>query len=128
MPKKQDKKTGDLEVPVEEMEVVKVPVPTPGTVVKARITRIVRGRLKDLVDIERIRNPQVRERFTRNKDRIAIQVWFEIEGVEYRQTFLYSISRNSNLVALMRKYGELRKGMEIEVTFNERGFPRIVLD
>lgn len=113
---------------VKEFESLKLPVPKPGVIHKAVVVGLKKGKLRDLVDIERIRNEAVRKRMMDNAEREALQVEFEIEGVVYRQTFLWSLHPKSNLVALIKKYGELKKGMEIEVVFNERGYPKINLE
>jgi len=113
---------------VEELEEFKLPVPEPGKVVKARITAIYKGKLKDLIDINAIRNEAIRERFKRNAGRDAIQIEFEYQGVKFTQTFLISTNPRSNLVRLMKKYKALKVGMEIDITFNERGRPRIYIE
>lgn len=113
---------------VKELESLKLPVPKPGVVHKAVVVGLRKGKLKELVNIERIRNENVKKRFMENAEREALQVEFEVEGIVYRQTFLWSLHPKSNLVALIKKYGELKKGMEIEVVFNQRGYPRINLE
>jgi len=123
----EEEKVEEISLSVEELDVVKVPLPGTGETIKARITKIVRGKLGDLIDIESIRNPVVRERMAQKSSRYALQIWYEIDGMEYRETLLYSLHPNSKLVQLLKKYGELKKGMEIEVTINERGYPRIAV-
>jgi len=113
---------------VEEIEEFSIPTPEPGKVVKATITAIYKGKLKDLIDIEAIRNEVVKQRFKRNAGRDAIQIEFDVNGIKYRQVFIITTNPRSNLVKLMKKYKKLKVGMEIDVVFNERGLPRIYLE
>jgi len=113
---------------VEEVEEISIPLPKVGEKIKAKVKAIYRGRVEELVPIERIRNDVVRQRYENMKGREAIQLVLDIGGFEVRRTIPISTRPNSRFYRLMKKYGKLRKGMEIEVTTDANGRLRIVYD
>jgi hypothetical protein len=113
----------------QELEEIQFEVPVPGKMAKAKITKIVRGKLGVLIPIERIRNEAIKERLMQRADRDAIQIEVEHQGIRSRMTMIVSSAPNSTFYRLMKKYkGRLKVGDEIEVIFNDRGFPRPYLD
>ena len=88
---------------------------------KAKIVRILKGKLGDFIPASKIKNPQYVERD-------AIQMYFETEdGRRFRETFTLSTAANSKLRRFITKYGPPKVGMEIEYQEDARGFPRVVL-
>jgi hypothetical protein len=102
----------------EEIEELSISVSPRG---KARIVRILKGKLGDFIPAAKIKNPNYVERD-------AIQVFFETEdGRRFRETFTLSTAANSKLRRFITKYGPPKVGMEIEYQEDARGFPRVVL-
>jgi hypothetical protein len=102
----------------EEIEELSISVSTRG---KAKVIRILKGRLGDFIPASKIRNPQY-------VDRDAIQVYFETEdGRHFRETFTLSTAANSKLRRYIAKYGAPKVGQEIEYQEDARGFPRVLL-
>jgi len=102
----------------EEIEELSISVSTKG---KAKVIRILKGRLGDFIPASKIRNPQY-------VDRDAIQVYFETEdGRHFRETFTLSTAANSKLRRYIAKYGPPKLGQEIEYQEDARGFPRVLL-
>ena len=101
----------------------------PQSVYEAEIYKIYRGKLKDLIDIEAIRNPQVKERYEQQKDRDALEIWFKVkeDNTEkyYKEVVLISRHPNSKLVKILRTYGKIKVGMKIQVYTTKWGYPRI---
>jgi hypothetical protein len=88
---------------------------------KAKIVRILKGKLSDFIPVAKIKNPNYVERD-------AIQMYFETEdGRRFRETFTLSTAANSKLRRFITKYGPPKVGMEIEYQEDARGFPRVVL-
>jgi len=88
---------------------------------KAKIVRILKGKLSDFIPAAKIKNPNYVERD-------AIQMYFETEdGRRFRETFTLSTAANSKLRRFITKYGPPKVGMEIEYQEDARGFPRVVL-
>jgi len=88
---------------------------------KAKVVKILKGKLGDFIPAAKIKNPQY-------VDRDAIQVYFETEdGRRFRETFTLSTAANSKLRRFITKYGPPKVGMEIEYQEDARGFPRVVL-
>jgi len=88
---------------------------------KAKIVRMLKGKLGDFIPASKIRNPNY-------VDRDAIQIFFETEdGRHFRETFTLSTAANSKLRRFIAKYGPPKVGMEVEYQEDSRGFPRIVL-
>ena len=88
---------------------------------KAKVIRILKGKLGDFIPASKIKNPQYVERD-------AIQMFFETEdGRRFRETFTLSTAANSKLRRFITKYGPPKVGMEIEYQEDARGFPRVVL-
>ena len=102
----------------EEISELSISVSTKG---KAKVVRILKGRLGDFIPAAKIRNPQY-------VDRDAIQVYFETEdGRHFRETFTLSTAANSKLRRYIAKYGPPKLGQEIEYQEDARGFPRVLL-
>ena len=102
----------------EEIEELNISVSPRG---KAKITRMLKGKLGDFIPASKIRNPNY-------VDRDAIQIFFETEdGRHFRETFTLSTAANSKLRRFIAKYGPPKVGMEVEYQEDARGFPRIVL-
>jgi len=88
---------------------------------KAKVVRILKGKLGDFIPAAKIKNQQY-------VDRDAIQMYFETEdGRRFRETFTLSTAANSKLRRYISKYGPPKVGQEIEYQEDARGFPRIVL-
>ena len=88
---------------------------------KAKIVRILKGKLGDFIPASKIKNPNYVERD-------AIQMYFETEdGRRFRETFTLSTAANSKLRRFVTKYGPPKVGMEIEYQEDARGFPRVLL-
>ena len=102
----------------EEISELSISVSTKG---KAKVIRILKGKLGDFIPAAKIRNPQY-------VDRDAIQVYFETEdGRHFRETFTLSTAANSKLRRYIAKYGAPKVGQEIEYQEDARGFPRVLL-
>ena len=102
----------------EEIEELSISVSPRG---KARIVRILKGKLGDFIPAAKIKNPNYVERD-------AIQMYFETEdGRRFRETFTLSTAANSKLRRYIAKYGPPKLGQEIEYQEDARGFPRVVL-
>jgi len=88
---------------------------------KAKVIRILKGKLSDFIPAAKIKNPNY-------VDRDAIQVYFETEdGRRFRETFTLSTAANSKLRRFITRYGPPKVGMEIEYQEDARGFPRVML-
>jgi len=88
---------------------------------KAKVIRILKGKLSDFIPEQKIKNPNY-------VDRDAIQIFFETEdGRRFRETFTLSTATNSKLRRYIVKYGPPKVGQEIEYQEDTRGFPRVVL-
>ena len=88
---------------------------------KAKVIRILKGKLSDFIPVAKIKNPNY-------VDRDAIQMYFETEdGRRFRETFTLSTAANSKLRRFITRYGPPKVGMEIEYQEDARGFPRVVL-
>ncbi len=88
---------------------------------KAKVIRILKGKLSDFIPEQKIKNPNY-------VDRDAIQVYFETEdGRRFRETFTLSTAANSKLRRYIAKYGAPKLGQEIEYQEDSRGFPRVLL-
>jgi hypothetical protein len=88
---------------------------------KAKVIRILKGKLSDFIPASKIKNPNY-------VDRDAIQMFFETEdGRHFRETFTLSTAANSKLRRYIAKYGPPKLGQEIEYQEDARGFPRVLL-
>ena len=102
----------------EEIEELNISVSPRG---KAKVVKILKGKLSDFIPVAKIRNPQY-------VDRDAIQVSFMTEdGRHFRETFTLSTAANSKLRRFISRYGPPKVGQEVEFQEDSRGFPRIVL-
>jgi len=102
----------------EEIEELNISVSPRG---KAKVVRILKGKLSDFIPEQKIKNPNY-------VDRDAIQVYFETEdGRRFRETFTLSTAANSKLRRYIAKYGPPKLGQEIEYQEDARGFPRVLL-
>ena len=120
-PKASDVISGQPEPEVagpEEIEELNISVSPRG---KAKVVRILKGKLGDFIPAAKIKNPQYVERD-------AIQVSFMTEdGRHFRETFTLSTAANSKLRRYIAKYGPPKVGQEVEYQEDSRGFPRVVL-
>jgi hypothetical protein len=88
---------------------------------KAKVVKILKGKLGDFIPAAKIKNPNY-------VDRDAIQVSFMTEdGRHFRETFTLSTAANSKLRRYIAKYGPPKLGQEIEYQEDARGFPRVLL-
>jgi hypothetical protein len=88
---------------------------------KAKVVKILKGKLSDFIPVAKIKNQQY-------VDRDAIQMYFETEdGRRFRETFTLSTAANSKLRRYIAKYGPPKVGQEVEYQEDARGFPRVVL-
>ena len=88
---------------------------------KAKVVKILKGKLGDFIPASKIKNQQY-------VDRDAIQMYFETEdGRRFRETFTLSTAANSKLRRYITRYGPPKVGQEIEYQEDARGFPRVVL-
>ena len=102
----------------EEIEELSISVSPRG---KAKVVKILKGKLGDFIPAAKIKNPNYVERD-------AIQVFFETEdGRRFRETFTLSTAANSKLRRYIAKYGPPKVGQEVEYQEDARGFPRVVL-
>jgi len=102
----------------EEIEELNISVSSKG---KAKVVKILKGKLGDFIPASKIRNPSY-------VDRDAIQVSFMTEdGRHFRETFTLSTAANSKLRRYIAKYGAPKVGQEVEYQEDARGFPRVVL-
>jgi len=107
----------EVEGPV-EIEELNITVSPKG---KARVIKILKGKLSDFIPVSKIRNPNY-------TDRDAIQISFITEdGRHFRETFTLSTATNSKLRRYITKYGPPKLGQEVEYQEDSRGFPRVVL-
>jgi hypothetical protein len=88
---------------------------------KAKVVRILKGKLSDFIPESKLKNPQY-------SDREAVQIYFETEdGRRFRETFTLSTATNSKLRRYISRYGAPKVGQEIEYQEDARGFPRVML-
>ena len=107
----------DMQGPVEITE-LDIKVNASG---KAKITKIVKGKLGDFIPAAKLRNPDY-------ATRDAIQVFFQTEdGRQFRETFTLSTAANSKLRRFIAKYGTPKVGLEVNYQEDTRGFPRVSL-
>jgi hypothetical protein len=102
----------------EEVEELNISVSPRG---KAKVVRILKGKLSDFIPAAKIKNPQYVERE-------AVQISFMTEdGRHFRETFTLSTAANSKLRRYIARYGAPKVGQEVEFQEDSRGFPRVVL-
>jgi len=107
----------DMQGPVEITE-LDIKVNASG---KAKITKIVKGKLGDFIPAAKLRNPDY-------ATRDAVQVFFQTEdGRTFRETFTLSTAANSKLRRFIAKYGTPKVGLEVNYQEDTRGFPRVSL-
>jgi hypothetical protein len=88
---------------------------------KAKIVKMVKGKLGDFIPAAKLRNPDY-------AGRDAVQVFFQTEdGRQFRETFTLSTAANSKLRRFIAKYGTPKVGLEVNYQEDARGFPRISL-
>ena len=81
-----------------EVEEVDIQLKTKG---KAKVTKILKGKLSDFIPANKLRNPDM-------ASRDAYQVYFQTEdGRQFRETFTASVAMNSKLRRFIAKYGKL---------------------
>ena len=95
---------------VEEIE-----LPVEGSESKCRILLIRVGKLGELVPIDRIKNPVIRESYERKKNRLAIQVLCKEEttGETFEDTITFSFHPNARYPKIAARYRKLKVGMEV---------------
>jgi len=107
----------DMQGPVEVTE-LDIKVNSSG---KAKIVKMIKGKLGDFIPVAKLRNPEY-------GSRDAVQVYFMTEdGRQFRETFTLSTAANSKLRRFITKYGTPKVGLEVEYREDSRGFPRISL-
>ena len=107
----------DMQGPVEVTE-LDIKVNSSG---KAKIVKMVKGKLGDFIPVAKLRNPEY-------GSRDAVQVYFMTEdGRQFRETFTLSTAANSKLRRFIAKYGTPKVGLEVEYREDTRGFPRVSL-
>lgn len=92
------------------------------TTQKATITKILKGKVKDFIPVEKLKRQEV-------ADRDAFKIFIKAEdGREGSFVVTYSLNKNSTLRRFISKYGKAPYvGQVIDVTENERGFLKPVL-
>ena len=115
-------------MPVEELNELEVKLPTVGERFKAKLVKIRKGLVRELIDIENIRNEELKRRYERYADREAVELTLDVVGQQVRRILPISYRSNSRFYKLMKKYGKLAVGMEIDVTIDDRGRVRIVYE
>ncbi len=100
-----------------------------GTQGKAKIVKIERGTLGDFIKEDKIKDLKAKEDFEKRKDRVAYNLHVESDDhvVKFSQVFMYSTRKNSNWYNLIKKYGTIKVGTEVEYYVNDNGFYRIKL-
>jgi len=107
----------DMQGPVEVTE-LDIKVNASG---KAKITKMIKGKLGDFIPAAKLRNPDY-------AGRDAVQVYFMTEdGRQFRETFTLSTAANSKLRRFIARYGTPKVGLEVSYQEDARGFPRISL-
>jgi hypothetical protein len=101
----------------------------PGTQGRAKVVKIEKGTLKDFIQEDKIKDAKTKEDFEKRKDRIAYNIHIQSDDgvIKFSQVFMYSTRKNSNWYNLIKKYGTIKVGTEIEWYVNENGFYRIKL-
>ncbi|MEM4455146.1 MAG: hypothetical protein QXT28_10575 [Thermofilaceae archaeon] len=97
-------------------------------VTKAKITRILKGKLKNLIDIPSIRNEELRARYEKQADRDAIMLELDVGGITIRRVLVVSLRKNSRFYKLMKKYKKIKVGDEIDVMIMPSGRIQIVYE
>jgi len=97
-------------------------------VAKAKITRILKGKLKNLIDIQSIRNEELKTRYEKQANRDAIMLELDVGGITIRRVLVVSLRKNSRFYKLMRKYKKIRVGDEIDVMIMPSGRIQIVYE
>jgi len=107
----------DMQGPVEVTE-LDIKVNASG---KAKITKMIKGKLGDFIPAAKLRNPDY-------AGRDAVQVYFMTEdGRQFRETFTLSTAANSKLRRFIARYGTPKVGLEVSYQEDARGFPRVSL-
>lgn len=98
-----------------------------GEELDAKVTRIIVGRVRDLIPIDKIEDEDIREYYLERQDRPAIKIEFIVPdlGIRGEDTIIFSLHPNSRYVKISRRYGEIKVGDTIKVV-NEAGKLKIV--
>ena len=104
-------------------EIEELELPHIGKEYDAIVKKIRFGTIGQFVEIDKIRDPEVRERLKERENDFAILIEFEIPelmaiGFDYIR---YSLHPNSKLMKLARRYGKIKVGDKIKVILNEKG-------
>jgi len=109
--------TGSLEAREEEevKTVEEIELPVEGSESKCKILLIRVGKLGELIPIDRIKNPTIRESYEQKKNRLAIQVVCKEEntGEVFEDTIVFSFHPNARYPKIAARYRKLRVGMEV---------------
>ena len=95
---------------VEEVE-----LPVEGTESKCKVLMIRIGRLKDLINIEAIKNPVIKESYQRRAERFAIQILCREEKTNetFEDTIVFSFHPNARYPKIASRYGRIKVGDEL---------------
>jgi len=115
-------------MPVEEIEEFVVELPTVGEKFKGKLVGIRKGKVKELIDIDGIRNEELRKRYERYADREAIELKIDTGAGTISRVIPISYRSNSRFYKLIKKYGKLKVGMDIGLIIHSNGRVRLVYD
>jgi len=88
-------------------------------VYKGKVVRILKGKVKDFIQIQRIRNPQVRDKFAKMADRTAYKIEVDVDGEIVEDVLIESRSPRSRFARVLSCYnGRIAKGMTVAVEFD----------
>ncbi len=92
----------------------------PGTY-EGIVKKILKGKVRDFVNINRIRNPQAREKWAAMADRTAYKIIVDVEGEEVEDILIESRSPKSRFARVLSCYqGKIVKGMKVVVEYDGR--------
>ena len=99
---------------------------------KAIVTDIQQGKVADFLtqrQLDAIMTRLPHDRAQQYLEKPAVRVTFTTAdtGQSFVKIFTISYNRNSKLYAFLKRYGVLKKGLEVEYTINERGFLDVVM-
>ena len=104
-------------------ELNELELPSIGKEYDAIVKRIKLGTLGQFIEIDRIKDEEVRNRLKERENDFAILIEFEVPelvAIGY-DVVRYSLHPNSKLIKLARRYGKIRVGDRIKVVLNEKG-------
>jgi len=115
-------------MPVEEIEEFVVELPTVGEKFRGKVVAMRKGKVKELIDIESIRNEELKRRYERYADRDAIELKIDTGAGTITRVIPISYRSNSRFYKIIKKYGKLKVGMDIEIIMDNNGRVRLVYD